>query len=296
VLVTGAGGQLGLDLLDRFAERGVVGLTRSELDITDEAAVVTALRDLAPRLVINAAAWTDVDACERDPHRAHAVHALGPWYLARACAWLGATLVTISTDHVFGGATPLDADGRARPLSEFDPVAPLNAYGRSKVAGEQLVRETLPSHHVVRTSWLCGARGENFVRSVLRRGRESGEVSVVDDQRGCPTFTRDLAAAIDELVASGRYGTVHRTNTGICSRFELAEAAVELAGADVVVHRRSTTDAPGEAPRPAWSALDPMHAVASGLAALPSWRDGLARLLDELAGSAEGRGAPGGAG
>jgi dTDP-4-dehydrorhamnose reductase len=282
VLVTGAGGQLGLDLLDGFADRGVTGLTHRELDVTDEAAVTAAIRDHRPRVVINTAAWTDVDGCEQDPARAHRIHALGPWYLARACSLVGARLVTISTDHVFGGAVAYTAPGGPRARSEFDPVAPVNAYGRSKAAGEQLVREALPEHHIVRTAWLAGARGDNFVRTVLDRGRRLGELAVVDDQVGSPTFTRDLATAIREIVAAGRPGTVNRTNAGWCSRYELAVATFELAGLDVAVHRQTSAAVGGAAARPAWSVLDDTHATAIGLSGLPHWRRGLERLLDEL--------------
>jgi dTDP-4-dehydrorhamnose reductase len=282
VLVTGAGGQLGRDLLDVFADHGVVGLTRAELDVADEAAVVAAVRDHAPTLVVNAAAWTDVDGCEADPMRAHQVNALGPWWLARACRDVDATLVTLSTDYVFPGVAPRDAAGRPRGFTEFDPVDPINVYGRSKAAGEQLVRATLPAHHVVRTAWVNGARGRNFVRTMLRIARERGEVRVVDDQVGSPTFTRDLAAAIRQLAVSGRYGTWHRTNTGSCSWYDLAAATFELAGLDVQLSPQPSSALERPAPRPAWSVLDDTHALASGLDALPSWRDGLRALLDEL--------------
>jgi dTDP-4-dehydrorhamnose reductase len=280
ILITGAGGQLGLDLLDAFAHHEVVGLDRAALDVTNEAAVVAAVRDLAPRAVINAAAWTDVDACERQPDRAHAVNALGPWYLARACSLVDATLVTVSTDHVFDGRVP--PGGRSRGWSEFDAPAPCNVYGRSKAAGEQLVREALPRHHIVRTAWLAGARGANFVRAVLARAEAGRPFEVVGDQVGSPTFTRDLAAAIVEVLASGRYGTVNRTNTGSCSRFELAKAACGSAGLDVEVRSVPTEPDPQRAPRPAWAVLDATHATAQGLTPLPSWREGLERLLDEL--------------
>jgi dTDP-4-dehydrorhamnose reductase len=282
VLVTGAGGQLGLDVLDAFADVDITGLTASELDVGDEAAVAAAMWDLAPDVVINAAAWTDVDGCESDPTRAHRVNALGPWWLARACAHHDATLVTISTDYVFDGVAPSGAGGAARGFTEFDPVAPINAYGRSKWAGEQLVRETLPRHHIVRTAWLAGARGNNFVRTMLRVGRERGAVAVVDDQIGSPTLTRDLAAALRRLAVSGRYGTINLTNRGQASWFDLAAATFELAGIDVELTRQSSADLDRPAPRPAWSVLDGTHADATGIGPLPEWRDGLTGLLREL--------------
>jgi dTDP-4-dehydrorhamnose reductase len=283
-IVTGAEGQLGLDLVDHLVAMGdtVAGLDHAELDVTDEPAVWGAVRDHRPDVVFHCAAWTDVDGCEADPDRAHRVNALGSWWLARACAAAGATLVLVSTDHVFGGASGAAAAGDRRHYTEFDAVAPVNAYGRSKAAGEELVRATLAQHHIVRTAWVCGARGSNFVRTMLRIGRERGEARVVDDQVGSPTFTRDLAVALREVAVSGRYGTWHRTNSGICSWFDLAAATYELAGLDVELTRMSSDDLDRPAPRPAYSVLSNRHAELSGLSAMPPWRDGLAALLAEL--------------
>ncbi len=282
VLITGAGGQLGKDLLDAFAEHHPVGRTRAQLDVGDEAAVWAAVEELRPAIVINAAAWTDVDGCEGDPARAHRANALGPWWLARACRALGGTLVTVSTDYVFDGDAPTGPDGHRRGWSEFDALAPINAYGRSKAAGEQLVRETLPDHHIVRTAWVAGARGGNFVRTMLRVGRERGRVAVVDDQHGSPTFTRDLADAIRRLVVSGRHGTVNITNQGWCSWFELAAATFELADLDVELTPQPSSALDRPAPRPAWSVLEGTHAEAMGIGPLPHWREGLRALLREL--------------
>jgi dTDP-4-dehydrorhamnose reductase len=282
VLVTGAGGQLGLDLLDAFSDHEVVGLTREQLDVAEEPAVAAAVAEVAPDVVVNAAAWTDVDGCEHDPDRAHRVNALGPWWLARACRHRGATLVTMSTDYVFGGAPERGPDGRLRGWTEFDTVRPVNAYGRSKAAGEQLVRETLPAHHIVRTAWLCGARGSNFVRTMIRLGQERDELAVVDDEVGSPTFTRDLAAAIRQLAVSGRHGTVHVVNTGSCSRHDLAVAALELAGIEVPVRAIGSEALGRAAPRPSFSVLDGRHTHLAGLAPLPGWREGLSAMLVEL--------------
>jgi dTDP-4-dehydrorhamnose reductase len=281
VVITGAGGQLGLDLLDAFDDHDVVGLTRAELDVTDEAAVAAAVAQLRPRLVINAAAATDVDGCETDPMGAHRANALGPWWLARACERAGATLVTFSTDYVFDGRAPTGPGGSPRGYVEGDPVAPLSVYGRSKAAGEQLVRETLAHHHIVRTAWVSGARGRNFVRTMLRLADQGAPVRVVDDQIGSPTLTRDLARAVRALAVSGRYGTVHLANEGSCSWFELAGAIFAEAGRTVDLSPQPSSAIARPAPRPAWSVLDTTHAVALGLG-LPHWRDGLVRLLGEL--------------
>lgn len=288
VVVTGAGGQLGLDLLDAFGDHDVVGLAHADLDVSDEAAVVDAVTDLSPQLVLHAGAWTDVDGCEQDPDRAHRVNALGSWWVARACDLVGAAMVLYSTDYVFSGTG-------TEPYTEFDPVDHVNRYGASKAAAERLVRETLRAHYIVRTSWVCGARGRNFVKTMLRLGRERGDVraageaggqggpiTVVDDQVGSPTFTRDLAAATRELAVTGRYGTYHRTNDGTCSWFEFAAATFELAGLDVDLRPMSSDELDRPAPRPAYSVLSGRHSVLSGLRTMPHWRDGLERLLREL--------------
>jgi len=281
VLVTGAGGQLGLDLLDAFADHEVVGLTRAELDVTDEAAVAAAVDGLRPALVVNAAAATDVDGCESDVLGAHRANALAPWWLARACERSGATLVTFSTDYVFDGSAPTGPGGHPRGYVEGDPVAPLSVYGRTKAAGEQLVRETLTRHHIVRTAWVSGARGSNFVRTMLRLADAGGPVRVVDDQTGSPTTTRDLARAVRALAVSGRHGTVHLVSEGSCTWFELAAAVFAEAGREVDLSPQSSGAIERPAPRPTWSVLDTTHATSLGLA-LPHWRDGLVRLLDEL--------------
>jgi dTDP-4-dehydrorhamnose reductase len=282
VLITGAGGQLGLDLVDEFADHEVIGTTHGDLDISDEAAVFDRVATEEPSLVINAAAWTDVDGCEEDPDRAHRINALGPWWLARACEHIGATLVQLSTDYVFGGDPSRQEGEVPRPYIEFDQVAPINEYGRSKAAGELLVRETLPEHYIVRTSWLSGARGENFVTKMLRIGEERGVAEVVDDQIGSPTFTRDLAAAIRELSATARFGTYHRTNSGTCSWHGLASATFELIGQRVDLRSIKTEELDQVAVRPRYSALSGRHALATGLRSLPPWREGLTRMLDEL--------------
>ena len=282
VLVLGAGGQLGLDLLEAFDGHDVVGLRHEQLDVADEAAVWDAVVSHRPEVVVNAAAWTDVDGCETDPERAHRVNALGPWWLARACDHVSATLVHFSTDYVFDGEAPAGADGAPRGFTEFDPVRPINTYGRSKAAGEELIRQTLGSHHIVRTAWVNGARGRNFVRTMLRLAREGRPIRVVDDQVGSPTFTRDLAHAVRELAVTGRYGTVNRTNSGRCSWFELAEAIFVQAGLDVDLAPQPSTALQRPAPRPSWSVLDPLHAVTCGLSELPPWRRSLGELLAEI--------------
>ena len=276
VVVTGAGGQLGRELPGAFAEHDVVALTSAELDITDAGAVMGRLHAEAPALVVNAAAYTKVDACEEDPVPAWGVNAAGAWHLALVCRELGATLVHVSTDYVFDGT--LD-----RPYTEFDAVGPRSVYGRTKEAGEQLVRDTLDRHYIVRTSWLHGRHGGNFLRTMLRVGRERDQVSVVDDQRGSPTFADDLARAIAALVTTGAYGTYHRTNTGACTWFDLARAAYQRADIAVDVLPTTTAEYGAPAPRPANSVLDNRKADLLGLDPLPPWEESLERFLEHLA-------------
>ena len=282
VLLTGAHGQLGRDLAHAWTGDDVVGLTHAELDIADEGAVVAAVRDVGPEVVVNAAAWTDVDGCETDPDRAHAVNALGPWWLARVCRSTGASLVHISTDYVFAGPAPLDHTGAARGWTETDPTTPASVYGRTKLAGEQLIRQTLDPHVIVRAAWLAGVHGNNFVRTMLRLGRERDQLHVVDDQVGSPTFTADLAPALRHLAVAGRHGTYHLANTGQASWFDLAAAVFDRAGIEVDLQAQPSSALDRPAPRPAWSVLDTRHARLTGVADLPHWRDGLDRLLAAL--------------
>jgi dTDP-4-dehydrorhamnose reductase len=276
VLITGAGGQLGADLLAAFDDDETLGLTRMELDVTSEPAVEAAIRDHEPDLVVHAAAYTKVDACEDDPDLAWRTNAIASWWVARACARGGAAMVYVSTDYVF--------DGRAgRPYTEFDRTNPLSMYGRSKEAGEQLVRRALPAHYIVRTSWVQGLGGGNFVKTMLRVGAERGALSVVDDQTGSPTFSFDLAPAIRRLAVSGRHGTFHLTNAGHCTWFELARAIFDEAGLEVDLSPTDTATFGAPAARPEFSVLDNCMARLTDLEPLPPWRDSLKRLLAELA-------------
>lgn len=274
VLVTGAAGRLGREVVAAFGDHDVVALDHHRLDVTDEAAVVATLAEVVPALVVHTAAFTDVDGCERDPDRAHRVNALGAWWVARACALVDAQLLHVSTDQVFGGEPPV---GQA--YTEFDPPAPVNAYGRSKLAGETLVRQTLDRHYVVRAAWLHGAHGDDFVARILRQARGGAPLRVVDDRHGNPTYSRDLAGALRAVAVTGRHGTYHRTNAGSCSRHELATAALGLAGIDRDVEPIASDTLGNAAERPVTAVLDDRHTRLSGLAPLPHWRDALARSL-----------------
>jgi dTDP-4-dehydrorhamnose reductase len=261
VLITGAGGQLGRALAEEFAADDVTALTRADWDVG-----LPLVLPEPPDLVLHAAAWTDVDAAEDDPQEAAAVNVGG----TRHAADLGAPLVAFSTDYVF--------DGRKRtPYVESDPANPLSAYGRTKLFAEGAAGENAL---VVRSSWLFAPTGHNFVRTMLRLGRERDEVAVVDDQIGCPTYVGHLAAAVRGLVDRGERGVWHVAADGECSWFELAQAIFEAAGIDCRVRPISTAELGRPAPRPAYSVL---RSEREGAPRLPHWREGLRACLSALA-------------
>ena len=275
VLITGAGGQLGHDLLRAFTGHEVVGTTHGQLDVADRDAVLATITELRPDAVVHAGAWTDVDGCETDPDRAFRVNALGTRHVVEGARLAGARVCYLSTDYVFDGTGD-------RPWVEWDAPAPLSVYGRSKLGGE---RELDPGATVVRTSWVCGAHGRNFVKTILRAAAERDELTVVDDQHGCPTFTSDLAGAIVRLVVARLPGTFHVTNQGATTWFDFARAIVAAAGFDPAkVRPIATADLhpPRPAPRPANSVLDNAALRLSGIPLLPDWHEPLDRLLKEL--------------
>jgi dTDP-4-dehydrorhamnose reductase len=278
VLITGAAGQLGHDLQQAFGDAGddVTALGRGDLDVTDRDAVRAAVEAATPQVVVHSAAFTKVDACETEPETAWAVNTTGSWWVAQACERIGATMVYLSTDYVFDGTN-------GRPYTEYDQVNPQSIYGRSKEAGEQKVRETLDDHYIVRTSWVHGAHGGNFAKTMLRLGRERGAVSVVDDQTGAPTFTFDLAPQIRRLVETGCTGTYHLTNAGHCTWFEFARAIFELAGLGVDLTPTDTATFAAPAPRPLHSVLDNLMARQIGLPPMPTWESSLKDLVDRIA-------------
>lgn len=275
VLVTGAGGQVGRELVDAFADHDVVAADRAALDVTDRGAVVGAITALRPDVVVNAAAWTAVDLCESDPDRAWQSNALAVRFLAEGCRAAGARLCHISTDYVFDGDSP-------DPYTEWDPTGPRSVYGRSKLAGEH---EAGTDALVVRTSWVCGRHGPNMVKTILRLAAEHDTLRFVDDQRGHPTFADDLAGMIRRLVVDRRTGVVHVTNQGAVSWYELAREVLAAAGLDPGrVEPITTAEMPRPAPRPANSVLDNAVLRLSGIDQLDDFRVPLARLVAELRG------------
>lgn len=279
VLITGAGGQLGQDLVRAFAPDDVVAAGRDRLDVGDRDQVLGTIMSVRPDVVIHAAAWTAVDGCEEDPDRAFRVNALGARHVADGCTRAGAHLCAISTDYVFDGS------GTA-PYREWDQTRPLGIYGRSKLAGEGEILGLAPGASVVRTSWLCGAGGSNFVKTMLRVAKTSdGPVPVVDDQHGCPTFTSDLAPLIRFLAVSRLPGVFHATNQGPTTWFAFARAIFDASGTDpsrVVPITTAALSPPRRAPRPAYSVLDNAALRLSGIALLPDHHEPLERLIKEL--------------
>ncbi len=280
LLVTGCHGQLGRALLRLAAGRGLqaAGHDVDTLDITDPVAVTDLVGSLRPAAVVNCAAYTAVDRCEEDEAGAVAVNGDAVGHLAAACRVTDAALVHVSTDYVFDGT----AD---RPYRHDDPVAPASAYGRSKVLGERAAA-TAPRHLIVRTAWLYGRGGRNFVEAIRRQVDDgAGELRVVADQRGNPTFADDLAEAILDLVDADAEGIVHAVNRGATTWHGFAVEIVRRLGADLPVRPVATTEFPRPAPRPAYSVLDTTRLEGILGRTMPPWQDALARYLEHGCGS-----------
>ena len=279
-LITGAAGMLGRDLCSLLSddEETATGLTRRELDISDAPGVAAGLDHFKPHVVVNCAAWTAVDDAEAHEEAALRVNGHAVAGLAAACAHRGIALVQISTDYVFDGHA-------ARPYREGDVPAPQTAYGRSKLAGEQAVLRRLDgAGYVVRTAWLYGAHGTNFVRTMIRLERSRPAVDVVDDQHGQPTWTVDVARQVIALIRSGVAGGIyHATSSGETTWFGLAQEVFKLLGADPDRVRVTTSAAyPRPATRPSYSVLGHDAWLSAGLKPIGDWRDALHRAFPEL--------------
>ena len=275
ILVTGAGGQVGHELVEVFRDHDVVALAHGQLDLADRDAVLGAITSAAPDVVVNAAAYTAVDACETEIDTAWAVNALGVRHVADGARRVGAHVCHLSTDYVFDGTRP-------DPYVEWDLPAPASMYGRSKLGGE---RELGPADTIVRTSWVCGYHGGNMVKTVLRLAGEHDSLSFVADQRGHPTFADDLAGVIRRLVVERRGGLFHVTNQGAVSWFEFARAVLVAAGLDpdrVAPIATADLHPARPAPRPANSVLDNAALRLSGLPLAPDFHEPLERLVARL--------------
>lgn len=271
LLVTGAEGMLGRDVVQAAGNAGheVVGLGRGDLDVTDAGAVAERIGEERPGVVINCAAWTDVDGAEEHEGEATAVNGPGAGNVAKAAAAVDAAVVYVSSDYVFDG-------GKGSAYVETDQTAPLSAYGRSKLAGEEATREANRRHFLVRSSWLFGTAGPNFVETMLRLASQQSEVLVVRDQVGSPTYTWHLAYGIVRLIEGVEYGIHHMAAAGSCSWYEFAREIFEQANVDRTVMSATTEMLGRPAPRPACSALASQrrHPIE-----LPSWQDGLSAYL-----------------
>lgn len=283
VLITGAGGQLGSELTQVCTAAGdeVAACSHADVDIASRDAVLGAITSVQPDVVFHCGAWTAVDACESDVDRANLLNGLAVRWVAEACARADAHLVHVSTDYVFDGT--LD-----RPYVEWDEPNPQSAYGRSKLLGEREALALGPSAAVVRTAWVCGAHGANMVKTIMRLAASQPALSFVDDQRGCPTFTADLAPLLRRIALDRRSGVVHATNQGPTTWFGFAQAVVAAMGKDPAMVSPTTTaelQPPRPAPRPANSVLDNALLRAGGVPLLRDWHDPLAELVATLSAS-----------
>jgi dTDP-4-dehydrorhamnose reductase len=273
ILITGAAGMLGTDVQSAAAAAGheVVALSRAELDISDRDAVLAAVEVSRPDAIVNCAAYTNVDGAQSDPDGAAAVNAIGPGLLGEAATAVGAWIVHVSTDYVFDGT-------KTSPYLESDPTNPRSVYGSTKLLGERALALAAPERHtVVRSSWLFGTAGACFPATMLRLASEQDTLTVVDDQRGCPTFTGHLATALVELATSTRLpGVLHLSADGDCTWYDFAVEIMRATSTPVEVRPCSTDEFPRPAARPAYSV---MRSQRPGAPVLPDWRRGLGEYL-----------------
>ncbi|WP_314590266.1 dTDP-4-dehydrorhamnose reductase [Paenibacillus terrigena] len=274
LLVTGANGQLGKDVVRIFTEKGhdVLACSRNELDITDQRQCESVIHTYQPHAIIHCAAYTAVDAAETDEDGAYLVNAAGSRNIAVAAEKVGAKVCYISTDYVFDGNSPT-------AYREYDNTDPQTVYGKSKRAGEHHVQTLSSKYYIVRTSWVYGAHGNNFVKTMLKLGAEKSSLQVVHDQVGSPTYTVDLAHFLEELVQTEYYGIYHASNTESCSWYEFAQAIFEEAGLKAELLPCTTDQFPRPAPRPCNSVMEHLSIRTNGLRDLRPWRDALKEFI-----------------
>lgn len=276
VVVTGAKGQLGQDVVKQLAKDNheVIGTDRDDLDITNEKDVLAFISEIKPDVILHCAAYTNVDAAETDEETAYQINALGTEYLAKAAKANDAKMLYISTDYVFDGTA-------TEPYEVDQPTKPLGAYGRTKFAGEELLKKHLDRYFIVRTAWVFGVGGNNFVKTMIRLGEERGEVGVVHDQVGSPTYTVDLAALMLDLMVTDQFGTYHATNSGVCSWYDFAVEIYKQAGLEVKVNPLTSDEFPRPAKRPSYSVLSKKRLEEQGFTPLRDWKEALAAYLKE---------------
>lgn len=280
VLVTGVAGQLGHDVMNRLAALNISakGVDREDFDLTDEQAVMDAVCGYQPDAIIHCAAYTAVDRAETEPEKCAEINGMGTLNIVRAALKVDAKLVYISTDYVFSG------EGEA-PFEVNAPYNARNIYGLTKAQGEEAVRSLMTRYFIVRTSWVFGLNGSNFVKTMLRLGAERPEVRVVADQIGSPTYTPDLARLLCDMVQTSKFGIYHASNEGYCSWAEFAQEIMLLGQRKCKVTPIPTSEYPTPAKRPANSRLSKACLDAAGFARLPAWQDALARYMEELQGA-----------
>ncbi len=274
--MTGVGGQLGHDCAVLLGSKGhsVLAPTHSELDICDRKAVESYFARNRPESVVHCAAWTAVDLAEDEPERCRDVNVGGTSNIADMCRMYDLPMMYFSTDYVFNGSG-------TRPWRVDDPMDPINVYGTSKRDGENIVRG-LAKHFIVRISWVFGINGKNFIRTMLRLSSSGKGLRVVDDQVGSPTYTRDLAVLVADMISTDRYGTYHAHNGGECSWYELAMFVFDTADVHPAVEPVTTDEFPSKAVRPNNSRMDTSSLTDAGFRELPDWKDAVRRYLKEL--------------
>ncbi len=282
-LITGAGGLLGSELAQFLREKGetVIEWDLPEADVTVVEKTITGIHQVKPDLIFHLAAWTDVDGCEREPARALTVNFHGTWAVALGAAELGCKIVYISTDYVFDGKSK-------RPYREDDAARPLSVYGRTKFMGEQAVVRSCQRWFIVRTSWLFGRYGENFVDTICRQGKKEKVIRVVNDQIGSPTYARDLCPALWEIAWSEKFGVYHLSNSGQCSWFDFAREIVKVCQLNCEVIPITTEECGRLAPRPKYSVLDNRNYRQRFRKTLRPWPEALRSYLDEISATKTG--------
>ncbi len=274
IMITGAAGMLGHDLQEALDPLGeVLSVDVADFDITDSHACFSAIRGFRPDIVVHAAAYTRVDDCETHVEQAMRINGTGTGIVARACAEIKAKMIYFSTDYVFDGQ-------RTTPYPETADPAPLSVYGRSKLAGEQEVQKYLPANHtIIRTAWLFGMHGKNFIDTIIHLAKSGKSLRVINDQYGCPTYTRDLAFGTVAILQAGFFGTINITNSGTATWFDLAQYAVSVLFPDVEIQPVPTSGYPLPARRPAYSVLSTSVFRSVTGAPLPEWRNAVDRHL-----------------
>lgn len=285
-LVTGVNGQLGYDIVKELEKRGheAVGTDHSTMDITNQAQVEEVVKKEKVDGIFHCAAYTAVDKAEDEIEQCRAVNATATAFLAKVCQELGIKMLYLSTDYVF------DGEGTKPWDTEDKVIAPLNIYGQTKYEGEEAVKKYLEEYFIVRISWVFGKNGNNFIKTMLRLGKERGAVSVVQDQVGSPTYTADLAVLLVDMMETEKYGIYHATNEGFCSWYEFACEIFKQAGMDVVVTPVDSTQFKTKAKRPHNSRMKKEKLIENGFHRLPSWQDALSRYLKEIMEETKGKG------